>query len=128
MSCLPGPSSGADPFDVAELGEQPERESEHKPVYQRRAMDENMGTRSYAGKGKRPLDLAPSMGSRVMKPLTKKAQHSRLCHLFNNGSGGCPYRKECIFVQLYSDGGARNEHGWLTCPFPQRPMQDWKPG
>ena len=121
VSCLPGPSSGADPFDVTELGEQPERESGHQTAYQRRATDENIDARSFAGKGKRPLDSAPSIGSRATKPTTKKARHGGLCRLFNTAPGGCPYGKECIFTHLCTNCGARNEHGRLSCPFPLRP-------
>jgi len=99
ISCLPGPSSLGDPFDVSEVDIQPPQ-------------------RTGTGKLKRP---AEPEGDRGNKPPAKKPKKAGMCHLFNTAPNGCPYGKECIFVHRCNNCGAVNEHHRLACPFPPRP-------
>ena len=99
ISCLPGPSSLGDPFDVSEV-------------------DIQSPQRTGTGKLKRP---AEPEGDRGNKPPAKKPKKAGVCRLFNTAPNGCPYGKECIFVHRCNNCGAVNEHHRLACPFPPRP-------
>ena len=54
----------------------------------------------------------------------KKPKKTGVCRLFNSAPGGCPYRRECIFVHHCNNCGAVNKHHHLVCPFPQIPTRD----
>jgi len=88
ISCLPGPSSLGDPFDVSEVDTQPPQ-------------------RTGMGKLKR---LAELEGDRGNKPPAKKPKKAGVCRLFNTAPNGCPYGKECIFIHRCNNCGAVNEH------------------
>ena len=105
ISCLPGPSSLGDPFEMSVEDTQPS----HRPGVE---------------KGKRPMEPEAERGVGQVKLPAKKPKKTGVCRLFNSAPGGCPYGRECIFVHRCNNCGALNEHHRLACPFPQKPSRD----
>ena len=105
ISCLPGPSALADPFEFS-------------------VEDAQSSQRSGAGRGKRPMEPEAERGVTQPKLPAKKPKKTGICRLFNSAPSGCPYGRECIFIHRCNNCGAVNEHHRLVCPFPQKPTRD----
>ena len=105
ISCLPGPSSLADPFEFS-------------------VEDAQSSQRSGLGKGKRPMEPDAERGVTQPKLPAKKPKKTGVCRLFNSAPSGCPYGRECSFIHRCNNCGAVNKHHRLVCPFPQKPTRD----
>ena len=123
-SCLPGPNSMSDPFEVAELDERQTQGSIQEQAVSGQAVAD---TNAFVGKGKRPLSLGPSNGGASVRPPAKKPRKSGMCRLFNSAPGGYPYGRECIFTHRCLNCGAMNEHRRLSCSHPPRALRDKRP-
>ena len=124
VSCLPGPSTNQDPFDLAEIAASPQVEPNRPPHLAPALAQDHTEPAVILGKGKRPIDStsakAPVAGKR---PATKKPKRGGTCHLFNKPPRGCPYGEECMFTDRCSNCGVLEAHGQLGCPLPPKYLQ-----
>ena len=124
VSCLPGPSTTQDPFDLAEIAAIPQVETNRPPLLAPSLAQDRTEPAVTLGKGKRPIDStsgkAPVGGK---PPATKKPKKGGTCRLFNKAPRGCPYGEECMFTHRCSNCGVLEAHGQLGCPLPPKYLQ-----
>ena len=107
ISCLPDPSGGPDPFEMAG-GSQAQTPT--PPV-------------QLPGPSNRPLEVSvldKGKGPANGQPTPKKAKKSGACKWFNITPGGCPYGKACQFIHRCLNCGALNFHTTAMCPYPRK--------
>lgn len=119
VSCLPGPSSQHDPFNLAEDNGPAPQGPSHTPLQTPIPADEPAQSAAL-GRGKRSAESNAGRLPAGGKPPAKKPKKGGTCRLFNKAPGGCPYGRECIFTHRCLNCGAADEHGMLACPAPQR--------
>ena len=128
ISCLPGPSSARDPFDLAEGVAVQQEEQEllqlAKPVSTAAQGESKARSPPAPEKGKRVRDDLSERAPMVGKPTAKRPKKVGTCRLFNLAPAGCPYGKECKFLHRCSNCGATDDHDRRACPFPPRPPRE----
>ena len=120
--CLSRLSAMGDPWDKSEWDEQwmqwGAQESQQWAGSSQKSVEQT--TRSFAGKGKRLLEATKGVSS--TRPPAKKLQKGGICCLLNSALGGFQYGRDCIFTHRCINCGGVNEHGWLPCPLPPKPI------
>lgn len=122
VSCLPGPSSALDPFDLADQATAQQQESRQSPLSlmapsQRKEQSQPGGP----GKGKRPLDSTAGKAPASGGLPGKRPKKGGACKWFNRTPAGCPYGEECRFIHRCSNCGVEDDHGAQVCRLPPRP-------
>ena len=122
VSCLPGPGTSLDPFDLAEQAIPQQQEPQQSPLSllaQTQRKDQSQP--GVLGKGKRLLDPNAGKAPASSGPPVKRAKKSALCKWFNKAPARCPYGSECVFTHRCSNCGTLDEHGAPGCQFPPKP-------
>ena len=120
LSCLPGPSSGRDPFDISEKGRPGPPQPSQRPLHLNPPAHNASEGGTGVGKGKRPSESGTSTFGLGSRPPAKKPKKAGVCRLFNSAPNGCPYGKECVFTHRCTGCGVVDQHGRLECPHPTR--------
>ena len=100
LSCLPGPSSGRDPFDYSEKGQPGPPQPSQRPLHLNPPAHNASEGGTGVGKGKRPSESGTSAFGSGSRPPAKKPKKAGVwCRLFNNSApNGCPL---CVYPSLY---------------------------
>ena len=124
VTCLPGPSTNQDSFDLAEITAVPQVEPNRPPLSSSALAQYRTEPAGTLGKGKRPINSTSGKAPGGCKsPATKKPKKGGTCRLFNKAPRGCPCREECIFMHYCSNCGALEAHRQLGCPLPLKYLQ-----
>ena len=122
VSCLLGPGTSLDPFDLVEQAISQQQEPQQSPLSllaQTQWKDQSQP--GVLGKGKRLLDPNAGKAPASSGLPVKRAKKSALCKWFNKAPAGYPYGSECMFTHRCSNCGTLDEHGAPACRFPPKP-------
>ena len=117
VSCLPGPSTTQDPFDLTEQATPQQLELSQSPLS---LTGPSQAQSSGLGKGKRPLDVRAGKAPASSQTPAKKPKKSGYCRWFNRAPAGCPFGEGCVYIHRCSNCGALDEHGAPGCPCPPK--------